>query len=126
MIFQEGHPLTDYQKRINDVSYSLCLGNPSLLLGKKGDILDLARAKVHEDGYIYKKGHSRSKKYQTETEGSEPAVKHAKVNAEERQCRIAELTDEISELSRRIIFKERRIEEATLSRWLSLSICLFP
>ena len=34
----------------------------------------------------------------------------------ERQRRIAELMDEISELSRRITFKERRIEEATLSR----------
>ena len=46
-----------------------------------------------------KKGHSRSK-YQTETEGGEPAVKGVKVNAEQRQHRVAELTDEISELSR--------------------------
>ena len=116
LIFKEGHPLTEYQKRINDASYSLCQGNPSLLLGKKGDILDLARAKVHQDGYVYKKGHSQSKKYQTEAEGGEPAVKRVKVNAEERQRRIAELMDEISELSRKITFKERRIEEATLSR----------
>ena len=32
------------------------------------------------------------------------------------QRRIVELTEEISELSRRITFKDRRIEEASLSR----------
>lgn len=79
-------------------------------------MFELARAKVHEDGYNYKKGHSRSKKHQTVVEGDEPAVKRVKVNAEERQRRIAELTEEISELNRRMTFKERRIEEATLSR----------
>ena len=116
MIYQEGRTLTDYQQRINDASYSLCLANPALLLGKKGDIYDLARAKVHEDGYNYKKGRSRSKKHQTVVEGDEPAVKRVKINAEERQRQISELTEEISELSRRITFKERRIEDATLSR----------
>ena len=121
MIFQGEQKLTDYQKRINDAGYSLCQGNPTLLLGKKGDLLELARAKVHEDGYNYKKGHSRSKKHQSMVEGSEPAVKRAKVNAEERQRRLAELTEEISELSKRITFKERRIEEATLSH--SFRVC---
>ena len=43
-------------------------------------------------------------------------MKRAKVNAEERQRQIVELTEEISELSRRITFKDRRIEEASLSR----------
>ena len=115
VIFQGGQKLTDYQKRINDASFSLCQGNPALLLGKKGDILELARAKVHQDGYNYKKGRSRSKKHQPMA-GDEPAVKRVIVNAEQRQHRIAELTEEISELNKRITFKERRIEEATLSR----------
>ena len=115
VIFRGEKSLTDYQQRINDASYALCQGNPALLLGKKGDLLELARAKVHEDGYSYKKGHSRSKKYK-HIEGDEPAVKRVKINAAERQRRIAELSEEISELSKRIAFKDRRIEEATMNR----------
>ena len=50
-IFQGKWKLTDYHKLINDASFHLCQGNPALLLGKKGDNFELARAKVHEDGY---------------------------------------------------------------------------
>ena len=64
VIFQSRRILTDYQKWINNASFHLCQGNPALLLGKKGEIFELARAKVHEDGYNYKKGRSRSKKHQ--------------------------------------------------------------
>ena len=76
--------MTEYQKRINNASYVLCQGDPGLLLGKKGDLLGLARAKVHEDGYVYKKGHTRSKKYRP-AQCDEPAVKRVKVCAAERQ-----------------------------------------
>ena len=42
-------------------------------------------------------------------------MKHAKINASERQRRIAELLEEISELNERVVFKDWRIEEATVN-----------
>ena len=50
-----------YQQAINSARYQLCLNNPSLLLERKGALLEMAKKKVHEAGYLYKKGHSRSK-----------------------------------------------------------------
>ena len=51
--------LTDYQERINKACEKLCVQDPRLLLDK-GERLKQARAKVHEEGYVYKKGYSRS------------------------------------------------------------------
>ena len=48
--------LTEYQQRVNQASVDLCLKNPSLLMGKKGDLMKMAQEKVHDDGYQYKKG----------------------------------------------------------------------
>lgn len=40
-----GKSPNDYQKATNTASFQLCLSNPSLLLEKKGDLLDMARRK---------------------------------------------------------------------------------
>ena len=58
-IFGSGKRLTKYQEAINEASYSLCKNDGSLLMNK-GKLLQLAREKVHNDGYNYAKRVSRS------------------------------------------------------------------
>ena len=75
----------------------------------------MARKRVHDSGYCYKKGQTRSKvldptSYEV---GEQPEPKRQKINAYERQCRINELMEE---LNRRIKIKEQRLEQATASR----------
>ncbi|CEP07764.1 hypothetical protein [Parasitella parasitica] len=53
-------PLTSYEEAINRASTQLALENP-LLISKKGDLFDLAKKKLLEEGYHYKRGSSRSK-----------------------------------------------------------------
>ncbi|GAN01059.1 hypothetical protein MAM1_0004d00490 [Mucor ambiguus] len=52
--------LTSYEEAINRASIQLALDNP-LLISKKGDLFDLAKKKLLEEGYHYKRGSSRSK-----------------------------------------------------------------
>ena len=59
----EGDNITEYQKKVNRASITLCTKNPSLLFGRRGNLLCLAKSKVHDDGYNYKKGKSCSTKY---------------------------------------------------------------
>ncbi len=75
-----------------------------------------AQKKVHDDGFAYKKGHSRSKRHGVE-QGKEISVdsqpKRAKTYAEERQRRIQDILADTNDLDTRITFKQRRIEQAT-------------
>lgn len=108
---------TDYQKAINAASFGLCMSNPSLLFEKKGVLLEMAREKVHDSGYCYKKGHSRSKKFEPSfSEESESRPKRKKIGTDERQRRMKEVNEEISGLNRHIEIKEQRIEQAKASR----------
>ena len=101
----------NYQKAINNASFSLCFNNLALLLETKGE---MAKKKVHEDGYCYKKGQTRSKVLNPTTlEGEPPQPQHQKINAYERQRRIKEVNNE---LSGHIRIKEQRLEHATASR----------
>lgn len=88
--------------------------NPSLLLGKKGDLIKLAQEKVHEDGYKYKKGKSRSKRH-SQADG-DPQPKRPKLGSVARQERMSDLKDLISDIDRTIGFKQRRIETASATR----------
>ena len=80
-IFFGSDKLTEYQKKVNLASIELCVKTPSFLLGKRGDLLMLAKDKVHEDGYQYKKGKSRSAKHT----GEILSVKTARVDTVERK-----------------------------------------
>ncbi|KAI8087962.1 uncharacterized protein B0P05DRAFT_530896 [Gilbertella persicaria] len=57
---KNSRPLTSYEEAINRASLHLALENP-LLISKKGDLFDLAKKKLLEEGYRYKRGCSRSK-----------------------------------------------------------------
>lgn len=109
---QTGKDLTTYQQRINKACEELCVANPSLLV-KRGELLEKARAKLHEEGYVYKKGYSRSQVHGAH-DSSKP--KRPKISQDERKSRIDTITDKVSDLDRLIRIKERRIEEATITR----------
>ncbi|KAI8064120.1 hypothetical protein BDF21DRAFT_346823, partial [Thamnidium elegans] len=53
-------PLTSYEEAINHAALELALQNP-ILISKKGTLFDLAKKKLLQDGYRYKRGSSRSK-----------------------------------------------------------------
>ena len=55
-------PLSDFQLRVNEAAIELALAQPSLVR-KRGELLEMARKKVADDGYCFKKGKSRSKVY---------------------------------------------------------------
>ena len=57
--------VTPYQEKVNDAALQLVLDDPNLLLSKQ-KLIDLAQAKVNEQ-QEFKKGKSRSKRYQSTT-----------------------------------------------------------
>lgn len=99
--------LTEFQKKVNKASYVLCKNKPSLLFSKKGDLLATAQKKVHDEGFVYKKGHSRSKRHGLGNEitvDSQP--KRAKVCADERQGRMKDIAAETKDLDTHITLKK--------------------
>ena len=73
-----------------------------------------AWAKVHNNGYAYKKGHSHSLQYSDVAPTSQ--TKLVKICKDERDRRIMDIAEQIGDLDRLIRIKERRIEEATTIR----------
>ena len=55
-----GKQLTKYQQKMNEIAGDICVEDPQLLMNK-GRLIEVAREKLHESGYVYKKGKSRSK-----------------------------------------------------------------
>ena len=69
---------------MNAAAVELCLRDVSLL-NKRGELLELARKRVADEGYIFKKGRSRSKLYgDSEAETTPKRPKYDKEMREER------------------------------------------
>jgi len=81
------------------------------MLGDKGKLLELARVKQHENGYIYSKGKSRSRVLNPEATNQE-MQRRQRIDQTERKHRIENLQDELKDLSKHITVKERCIEQA--------------
>ena len=108
IIYRSNEP-TKYQHAINDASITLCLANPDLLSDRQ-KLLQECREYIHQQGYSYKKGKSRSRMF-----NSEPVEKpkRMKVSTAIRKSRIDELTERIKDLTDQISFKEKRREQAS-------------
>lgn len=105
--------LTKYQVRMNEVAQELCLTNPNLL-SDRNLLLQKAQERVHDQGYVYKKGKSRSKRLNSPDQVSIDATpKRKKICQEFRLQRIAELKDVVKDLSDQITYKEKRRESAS-------------
>ena len=105
--------LKDFQKKVNAAATELCLKDLSLLK-RRGELLQMARKKVADDGYIFKKGHSRSKVYGQSDVASAP--KRPKYDKEAREERIGAIDEELSDISRLLAYKEKSLCQAESAR----------
>ena len=103
--------ITRYHEQINKASVQLALQDPNLLLCRQ-KLLQLARGKMNEGGYQFKKGRSRSKEYET----ASPIPKRPKTTETLRAKHIQELHEDVKDLSDQLRFKEKRRDQATSSR----------
>ena len=97
--------ITPYQKRINEAATEIALQSPDLLSSRQ-KLLELARIKVNESVYMYKKGKSRLKQFISD-ESLSSTPKRLKVGEAMRVKRMAELGDDIKDLNDRVYFKEK-------------------
>ena len=79
----------------------------------RGLLLEQARKRVYDSGYVYKKGKYRSKLLNTNTDDEAPAPKRKKISQDYRLERIAELQDKIKDMNERIEFKNKRRDAAS-------------
>ena len=106
---RSGKQLTKYQDRVNQMAGEICLNNPALL-ADRGKLLELAKDKLHDSGYMYAKGKSRSKKFHEDDEEEKP--KREKIDQQERQHRIESLSEQLKDINKHVNVKDRRIEQA--------------
>lgn len=107
---KSGKELTKYQARLNQAAGDLCVHNPALL-AEKGKLLELAKDRLHESGYVYAKGKSRSRKFNPLDE-MEERPKREKIDQREKQHRIDTLKEQLQDNNKHIGIKEKRIEQA--------------
>lgn len=74
----------------------------------------MARKKVADDGYVFKKGHSRSKIYGQSDIPSAP--KRPKYDKEAREERIVVTGEELSDISRLLAYNEKSLCQAENAR----------
>lgn len=93
---------------MNQAAKNLCLSDVSLL-NRRNALLELARKKVAEDGYVFKKGHSRSKVYGQATSSS--TAKRTKYDEQMREERLQNIEEELLDISRMLEFKGKRLSQ---------------
>ena len=111
LIYRSSGP-TRHQKAMNEASITLCSSNPDLLNDRQ-ELITKCREYVHEQGFAYKKGKSRSRILSPSSEEEPVKCKRIKISASIRKSRIDELTDRIKDISNQVTFKEKRREQAT-------------
>ena len=104
--------MTKYQKRVNQAAEELVLANPSVLHDRK-TLLQQCRIKVDTDGYVYKKGKSRSKRHH-DSKGESETVQPKRPKSTEamRNSRVEYLVDTVADINKQIVFKNLRIYQA--------------
>lgn len=113
--------MTSYEEAINRASIQLALDNP-LLISKKGDLFDLAKKKLLEEGYRYKRGSSRSKlreKSTTPPTKSVSVLQHHHEDSQQRAIMVKrqENAQRLSEQRlKKIEFLQRQVDHAIQNR----------
>ena len=104
--------LSQFQKRVNESAVKIALDSPNLIRkGRRGELLQLARKKVANEGYSFKKGKSHSKVY-GEAGAPSSTLKRPRLDESMRKDRMDELNENIDDVSGRIVFKEKRRSQA--------------
>lgn len=104
--------LTTYHEKVNEAAKDLCLQNPELL-SDRAKLLELSREKVHQEGYQYRKGTSRSKRLHYDSQ--QGTSKRPKITEDVRLRRISELEEDIKDATDQITIKEKRRNLASTS-----------
>lgn len=114
--------LTPYQEKVNLAAEKLAVATPTLLHTRQ-KLLEIARMKVDGDGYMYKKGKSRSKRLRepvsNDGESSE-RPKRPKSNELVRIQRISHIEETIKDINKQIGYKELRRDQASNFRQYQL------
>ena len=106
-------PKSEFHTKVNEAAIAICRQKPHLVRkGQRGELSDLAREKVAQEGYCFKKGHSRSKAYGN---SSQSTPKRPKFDQSMRK-RLDELQEDIKMLTQRISLKEKRCMQAEAAR----------
>ena len=94
---------------MNDAAGDICVQNP-IMLSVRGEFLELARKRVNDSGYEYKKGKSRSKRFGSASSVEASTPKRPKLDQEFRTKRIQQIKEEVKTINTQVSFKERRVE----------------
>ena len=113
-IFFKKEPLSTYHIKVNEASQAICLRKPSMLR-RRGELLVQAKQSVHDTGYVYRKGKSRSKSYGSAVDDA-TRPKRVKTSADERISRMKTIKEELSELHNRVSFKRKRLDAAKVTK----------
>ena len=95
---------------MNNVAVELCLDEPDLLSSRQ-TLIQRARAKVNST-YHFKKGKSRS----VQAQSNPQPPKRPKTSETLRSKHIGDLKEDLKDLCDQLVFKEKRREQATMSR----------
>ena len=116
-IFGSGKQLTKYQEAIMRPATVYVRIDDGSLLMNKGKLLQLAREKVHNDGYNYAKRVSRSQVF-----GTTEKAKIAYVRQEVREARIIKLSEGISSQVETIKFlQQQKVKYSNTEKFLEAS-----
>ena len=112
-------PLTHYQMEINKAAFALCKEDASLLK-RRNELFDKAKQKIDQEGFQYKKSHSRSKVFgQGAVDDQEVQVaKRVKLSSEVRERRIEEVQSDIATDKDTIMLLEKEKQKcASMSKF---------
>ena len=101
-----GSFLYEYRSKLNDAAFSIALDNPAIILNK-GTLIENAKRKVEDDGYMYKKKKSRSS-----TVSAPQPEKSLKMKPSIRAKQLAEISEDLEEVKKEIFHLERSREKA--------------
>ena len=103
---QPGSFLFEYRSKLNDAAFNIALENPTLI-SNKGTLLEQAKKKVEDDGYLYKKKKSRSP-----TLNAPQPEKSVKMNPSMRAKQLQQISEDVDEVKKEIFHLERSREKA--------------
>jgi hypothetical protein len=113
---KDGSNLKEYEKAVNKASYDIVKANPAILVKRK-ELMTQAQANVR-DTYHFKKGFSRSKVSDPASKEVHTEPKKVKTFKEERDIKMKELRDQLSEIKKMVSFKmSRRDKCASVKEW---------
>ena len=113
-IFFKKEPLPTYHIKVNEASQAICLRKPCMLR-RRGELLVQVKQSVHDTGYVYRKGKSRSKSYGSAVDDA-TRPKRVKTSADERISRMKTIKEELSDLQNRVSFKRKRLDAAEVTK----------